>query len=165
MPHQAAHLSAHQFPLSYYYDRRIKIQDKCMHVKRYNAEIKKWGCIDNWNEHSFLKSRRPGNLSCSTHVKTMAIKRLYKHCRFEYLYVPLFKQGFGPLRKVMEYEDQWCLGLFLLELIGKSCWRTIIQPHKLIHNSLYPSLILMLQVNQGIHKWEIRYHTATLWAF
>ena len=30
------------------------------------------------------------------------------HCRF--------KQGFGPLRKVMEYEDQRCLGLFLLEL-------------------------------------------------
>ena len=28
----------------------------------------------------------------------------------------LFKQGFGPLRKVMEYEDQRCLGLFLLEL-------------------------------------------------
>ena len=27
-----------------------------------------------------------------------------------------FKQGFGPLRKVMEYEDQRCLGLFLLEL-------------------------------------------------
>ena len=28
----------------------------------------------------------------------------------------LFKESFGPLRKVMEYEDQWCLGLFLLEL-------------------------------------------------
>ena len=28
----------------------------------------------------------------------------------------LFKQVFGPLRKVLEYEDQWCLGLFLLEL-------------------------------------------------
>ena len=28
----------------------------------------------------------------------------------------LFKQGFGPLRKVMEYEDQRCLGFFLLEL-------------------------------------------------
>ena len=28
----------------------------------------------------------------------------------------LFKQGFGPLRKVMEIEDQRCLGLFLLEL-------------------------------------------------
>ena len=27
----------------------------------------------------------------------------------------LFKQGFGP-HKVMEYEDQRCLGLFLLEL-------------------------------------------------
>ena len=32
----------------------------------------------------------------------------------------MFKQGFGPLRKVMEYEYQQCLGLFLL-------------PHKLIH--------------------------------
>ena len=30
----------------------------------------------------------------------------------------LFKQGFGPLRKVIEYEDQQCLGLFLLELKG-----------------------------------------------
>ena len=28
----------------------------------------------------------------------------------------LFKQGFGPLHKVMEYEGQRCLGLFLLEL-------------------------------------------------
>ena len=28
----------------------------------------------------------------------------------------LFKQGFGPLRKVMEYEDQRRLRLFLLEL-------------------------------------------------
>lgn len=28
----------------------------------------------------------------------------------------LFREGFGPLRKVMEYEDQRCLGLFLLEL-------------------------------------------------
>ena len=28
----------------------------------------------------------------------------------------LFKQGFGPLRKVREYEDQRYLGLFLLEL-------------------------------------------------
>ena len=28
----------------------------------------------------------------------------------------LFKQGFRPLRKVMEYEDQRCLRLFLLEL-------------------------------------------------
>ena len=28
----------------------------------------------------------------------------------------LFKQGFGPLSKVIEYEDQRCLGLFLLEL-------------------------------------------------
>ena len=31
-------------------------------------------------------------------------------------YHQLFKQGFGPLHKVTEYEDQWCLGLFLLEL-------------------------------------------------
>ena len=28
----------------------------------------------------------------------------------------LFKQGFVPLRKVMKYEDQWCLGFVLLEL-------------------------------------------------
>ena len=28
----------------------------------------------------------------------------------------LFKQGFGPLSKVMDYEDQRCLGLLLLEL-------------------------------------------------
>ena len=28
----------------------------------------------------------------------------------------LFKPGFGPICKVMEYEDQRCLGLFLLEL-------------------------------------------------
>ena len=31
-------------------------------------------------------------------------------------YRGFFKQRFGPLRKVMEYEDQRCLGLFLLEL-------------------------------------------------
>ena len=28
----------------------------------------------------------------------------------------LFKQGFGPLRKVLEYEDQWYLELYLLKL-------------------------------------------------
>ena len=42
------------------------------------------------------------------------------HCSVFYeigrRYHCLFKQGFGPLRKVMEYEDQRCLGLFLLEL-------------------------------------------------
>ena len=42
------------------------------------------------------------------------------HCSVFYeirgRYHCLFKQGFGPLRKVMEYEDQWCLELFLLEL-------------------------------------------------
>ena len=42
------------------------------------------------------------------------------HCSVFYetrgRYHCLFKEGFGPLRKVMEYEDQWCLGLFLLEL-------------------------------------------------
>ena len=31
-------------------------------------------------------------------------------------YYCLFQQGFGPLCKVMKYEDQQCLGLFLLEL-------------------------------------------------
>ena len=31
-------------------------------------------------------------------------------------YYCLFKQGFGLLRKVIEYEDQWCLRPFLLEL-------------------------------------------------
>ena len=42
------------------------------------------------------------------------------HCSVFYeirgRYHCLFKQGFGPLRKVMEYEDQQRLGLFLLEL-------------------------------------------------
>ena len=42
------------------------------------------------------------------------------HCSVFYeirgRYHCLFKQGFGPLSKVMEYEDQRCLGLFLLEL-------------------------------------------------
>ena len=28
----------------------------------------------------------------------------------------LFREGFGPLARVMRYEDQRCLGLFLLEL-------------------------------------------------
>ena len=28
----------------------------------------------------------------------------------------LFREGFGPLFKVMRYEDQRCLGLFLLEM-------------------------------------------------
>ena len=31
-------------------------------------------------------------------------------------YCCLLKQDFGPLCKVMEYKDQQCLGLFLLEL-------------------------------------------------
>ena len=31
-------------------------------------------------------------------------------------YLCLFKEGFGPLHRVMEYEDKKCLGLFLLEL-------------------------------------------------
>ena len=28
----------------------------------------------------------------------------------------LFKQGFGPLHKIMEYKNHQCLGLFSLEL-------------------------------------------------
>ena len=77
----------------------------------------------------------------------------FYHCSVLYgirgRYHCLFKQGFGPLHKLMEYEDQRCLGLFLLELKrqGKSCWR--IQPHKLIHKeksqlSLAPSHLLRL---------------------
>ena len=42
------------------------------------------------------------------------------HCSVFYKirgrYHCLFKQGFGTLCMVMEYEDQWCRGLFLLEL-------------------------------------------------
>ena len=42
------------------------------------------------------------------------------HCSVFYeirgRYHCLFKQGFGPLCKVIEYEDEWCLGIFLLEL-------------------------------------------------
>ena len=37
--------------------------------------------------------------------------------RTVYLPLCLFKQDFGPLRNVMEYKDQRCLGLFLLELM------------------------------------------------
>ena len=41
-------------------------------------------------------------------------------CRVFYeirgIYCCLFKQGFGPLNKVMEYEGQRCPGHFLLEL-------------------------------------------------
>ena len=29
----------------------------------------------------------------------------------------LFKQGFGPLHKIIEYEAQQCLGLFFVELM------------------------------------------------
>ena len=36
--------------------------------------------------------------------------------KFRERYHYLFKQSFGPLCKVMEYEDQQCLLLFLLEL-------------------------------------------------
>ena len=45
-----------------------------------------------------------------------------------------FNQGFGPLWKVKEYENRWCLGLFLLELKRhrQKLLRTTIQPHKLI---------------------------------
>ena len=35
---------------------------------------------------------------------------------YRYLYHFHFKQGFGRRCQAMEYEDQWCLGLFLLEL-------------------------------------------------
>ena len=36
----------------------------------------------------------------------------------------LFKQGFDPLGNLMDYENQRCLGLFLLEHT-QSCWTTI----------------------------------------
>ena len=53
-------------------------------------------------------------------------------------------EGFGPLHKVMEYEDQWCLGLFLLEIMGKVVG-TMVLPHKLNKKqsqlSLAPSLL------------------------
>ena len=72
----------------------------------------------------------------------------------------LFKQGFGPLHKVMEYEDQWSLGLFLLELKRHrekllKDYNIATQAHRQrsITTSLAPPRLLMLQVNQGIHKW------------
>ena len=43
--------------------------------------------------------------------------------------------GFSHYAKGMEYEDQRCLGLFFLvrKNIGRSSWRTTMQPHKLIN--------------------------------
>ena len=54
----------------------------------------------------------------------------------------------------MEYEDQWCLGLFLLELkrhkekLLKDN-NTTTQTHQ---QRTIATFLLMLQVNQGIHK-------------
>ena len=39
-------------------------------------------------------------------------------------YQCLFKQGFGPLHRVMEYKDQHCLEHFLLEL--NETWRKVV---------------------------------------
>ena len=71
----------------------------------------------------------------------------------------LFNQGFDLVCKVMEFENQQCLGLFMLELNRHSekLLRTI-HPHKLTDKelsqlSLAPWLLLMLQINQGLQKW------------
>ena len=60
----------------------------------------------------------------------------------------------------MEYEDQWCVGLFLLELKRHrekllKDYNIATQAHRQISitTSLAPPRLLMLQVNQGIHKW------------
>ena len=81
------------------------------------------------------------------------------HCNVFYwireIYHCIFGEGFGPLCKVMQYEDQWLLGLIFLEIkTHKSCW-TKIHSENLIRESrqlsLTPSL-LTVQINQGKHK-------------
>ena len=78
----------------------------------------------------------------------------------------LFNQGFGLVCKVMEFENQQCLGLFLLELnIHKEKLLRTIQPHKLTNKeqsqlSLAPWLLLMLRINQRMQKWAPNQETA-----
>ena len=72
----------------------------------------------------------------------------------------LFRQGLGPLCMVMEYEDQRCLGLFLIELTGHreklSIDNTSTQAHQQRTTTAFFSMSLqvMLQVNQVLHKWD-----------
>ena len=60
----------------------------------------------------------------------------------------LFNQGFGPLVKVMEYEDKWCLGILARthETHGE-----VVEGQQYNHtsSSTSPSL-LVLHVNQGL---------------
>ena len=67
----------------------------------------------------------------------------YQHCvcncTFLYeireKYHCLSKHVFGPVRNVMEDEDQWCSFCFSKKSrdIWRSCWRTTIQQHNLIN--------------------------------
>ena len=57
-----------------------------------------------WLCHQGVESKEQYVYHCSVFYEN----RGRYHC--------LFKQGFGPQHKVMEYEDQRCLGSFLLEL-------------------------------------------------
>lgn len=54
--------------------------------------------------HQEVESEEHYICRCTVHYE---IRGRY-HC--------LFREGFGPLRRVMEFEDQRCLGLFLLEI-------------------------------------------------
>ena len=72
--------------------------------------------VRDWDMHEYLWKKefsnrviKEWNLKNTTFITVVSfIKWDNMHC--------LFKQRFGPLRKVMEYADQRCLGLFLLEL-------------------------------------------------
>ena len=70
----------------------------------------------------------------------------------------LFKQDFDLLRKVMEYENQWCLGLFLVErkrhrekLLKNTT--TQAHPQRTITTFFSPITPTNATSNQGIHKW------------
>ena len=87
------------------------------------------------------------------------------HCTVLYInrgrYYCLFNQKFGPLCKVMKYEDQRRLGQFLLELkIHMEKWNDKNTPHKLINKklsqlSLAPTILHMLQDNQRLYMWVL----------
>ena len=90
-------------------------------------------------------------------------------------YYCLFDRGFGSLHKVMEYEDQWCLGLFLLELkrhkeklldeniktISNHQYQTImtffssISPHAATQSRCHTSGVLIRILQRGYNRSSI----------
>ena len=70
-------------------------------------------------------------------------------------YHSLFKEDFDLRWDVMEYEDKWCLGLFLIDLKWlREKLKHSIQPQQLTNREWSWRFLapwLMLQANQGLH--------------